>query len=383
MKKSTKIEKFNRAFKDIDYAQLISDLKKTELFTESDVAQALKMQKKGISVNVNYVFYSKVVQPLMEKLGDLVEIKKIGGTRFYTIMDRNRAIEVFKKSEKKAETPLPMVLPKPAIPDPIPVATSVEKTSEPEPEKKNESEAEGLTIEKIDRAFRLNPKNKYGFKKRFLGMIAVYGCMYRNNEPKTLSSIPKNVLMKYYSATSYRLDELVAEFNTAVRTLDYPYITKNSGVKRAHKYSVDVSPRKILKLLREIGSIYFNGDKEVEMFLDWGLNKIQDLGVKQKEEKPAPKVEKVKKEKSLKPESLSRNYFKEEGTKEVGGETVAWIITKMDFQEFEFRYKVKTPKTMMEDNAGSYLFEVSIPDSETLKRIQSELRKGEFCRVLQ
>jgi hypothetical protein len=298
-------------------------------------------------------------------------------------MDRNRAIEVFKKSEKKAETPLPMVLPKPAIPDPIPVATSVEKTSEPEPEKKNESEAEGLTIEKIDRAFRLNPKNKYGFKKRFLGMIAVYGCMYRNNEPKTLSSIPKNVLMKYYSATSYRLDELVAEFNTAVRTLDYPYITKNSGVKRAHKYSVDVSPRKILKLLREIGSIYFNGDKEVEMFLDWGLNKIQDLGVKQKEEKPAPKVEKVKKEKSLKPESLSRNYFKEEGTKEVGGETVAWIITKMDFQEFEFRYKVKTPKTMMEDNAGSYLFEVSIPDSETLKRIQSELRKGEFCRVLQ
>lgn len=378
MKKSTKHEKFNRAFKDIDYARLISDLKRTEMFTDTDVAQALKVQKKGITVNVNYVFYSNVVQPLVEKLGDLMSVKKIGGTRFYTIQDCQKAAEVFKKPAKKAEAPLPMFLPKPVTPDSIPGPTSEElKASELE---KQES---SLTKEKLDRAFRLSPKNMYGFKKRFLGMIVVYGCMYRNNEPKTLSSIPKNVLMKYYSATSYRLDELVAEFNTAVRTLDYPYITKNSGVKRAHKYSVDVSPRKILKLLREIGGIYFNGDKEVEMFLDWGLNKIQDLGVKQKEEKPAPKVEKVKKEKPLKPESLPRNYFKEEGTKEVGGETVAWIITKMDFQEFEFRYKVKTPKTMMEDNAGSYLFEVSIPDSETLKRIQSELRKGEFCRVLQ
>jgi hypothetical protein len=94
-------------------------------------------------------------------------------------------------------------------------------------------------------------------------------------------------------------------------------------------------------------------------------------------------VVKAKKEKPLKPESLPGTYFKEEGTKEVSEEKVAWIITKMDFREFEARYKVKTPKTMMEDNTGSYLFEVSIPNLETLERIQSELRKGEFCKVLQ
>lgn len=386
MKKSTKNEKFNRAFKDIDYERLISDLKRTEMFTDTDVAQALKVQKKGITVNVNYVFYSNVVQPLMEKLGELMSVKKIGGTRFYTIQNCRKAAEVFKKPAKKAEALLPMVLPKPAIPDPIPVATSVEltKTPEPEQEKKNESETEGLTIEKIERAFGLNPKNKYGFKKRFLSMMVVFGCMYRNNEPKTLSSIPKNVLMKYYSSTSYRLDELVAEFNTAMRTLDFPYITKNSGVKKSHRFFVDVSPRKILKLLKEIGSLYFKEDEEVKLFLNWSFKKVESLGIKQKEEKPAaPKVVKAEKEKPLEPESLPRIDYKEKWTKEAGEKKVAWIITKMDFREFEARYKVKTPKTLMEDNTGSYLFEVSIPNSETLERIQNELRKGEFCKVLQ
>jgi hypothetical protein len=382
MKKNEKYEKFNRAFKDIDYVRLINDLKRTEMFTDTDVAQALKSQKKGITINVNYVFYSNVVQPLMEKLGDLMSVKKIGGTRFYTI-DRKKALEVFEKpAEKKAEAPL-VVLPKPVAVDPIPKTAAEEPkalTSEP---KKQESSS--LTKEKLDRAFRLSPRNMYGFKKRLLGMIVVYGCMYRNNEPRTLSSIPRNILKGYYSASSYDLDKLVAEFNTAVRTLDYPYITKNSGIKRAHKYSVDVSPRKILKLLKEISTTYFEGDKEVETFLDWGLNKIQDLGVKQKEEKPAaPKVVKAEKEKPLEPESLPRTYFKEEETKEASEKkVVAWIITKMDFREFEARYKVKTPKTMMEDNTGSYLFEVSIPNLETLERIQSELRKGEFCKVLQ
>ena len=143
--------------------------------------------------------------------------------------------------------------------------------------------------------------------------------------------------------------------------------------------------RKILKLLREIGSTYFEGDKEVEMFLDWGLNKIQDLGVKQKEEKPAtPKVVKAEKEKPLEPESLPRIDYKEKWTKEAGEKKVAWIITKMDWQEFETRYRIKIKQPLMKDNTtGSYLFEVPIPNSETLERIQNELRKGEFCKVLQ
>jgi hypothetical protein len=283
MKKSKK-EKFNRAFEKIDYEKLISDLKRIEMFTDTDVAQSLKVQKKGVTINVNYVFYSYVVLPMVEKLGDLISVKKIGGTRFYTILDRQKALEVFKKPEKKAEAPLPM--PKPVAVDPIPeAATEGSKALTSELKKQEES---SLTKEKLDRAFRLSPKNRYGFKKRLLGMIVVYGCMYRDKEQKTLSSIPKNVLKNYYSAASYDLDKLVAEFNTAVRTLDYPYVTKNSGIKRAHKYSVDVSPRKILKLLREIGGTYFEGDKEVEMFLDWGLNKIQDLGVNRKKKISQP-----------------------------------------------------------------------------------------------
>ena len=226
----------------------------------------------------------------------------------------------------------------------------------------------------MDKAFILGPRNFYGFKKRLTGMISIFGCMYREKKQQIQSSSPKRVWSEYYSSSNgSAIEIIVAEFNTAVKALGLQFVIKKFGEKRTRRYQIDYSPRRVLKFLEKVGDIYFPGDKEVKLFLDWGRNKIEDLGVKQVEQpkeevEERPKVSSSRKARKIAPvvEETSQkndNIFK------------VWVVSSMDLSEFMERYNLEATELMHSDSRN--LFEANISSLEVLDRIKNELRQGE------
>lgn len=360
MKKKEKLEKVVKLFREIDYSRLIQDLYTVDGFTEATIINAIKAQIKGASIHQNGAFYREVVEPFTSKLKEagLMTIKKIGPTRYYTISDRKRAIELFK--EKKSErTSLPVL---PAIP--MPKQQEEQQLQQQEHEKKVEVEevvAESPTPS-ISEKIKLRGKND------LLGLIAIMGCMYREKTQKVSSSVPKKVLVGY-GINNPKLHRPIADFNTLVGKQELlPYIIKKYGERRALKYQIDVSPRKVLKFLRSIGDENFPEDEEIARFLDWGLGKIDDVGKKPAEikvvaEEEEPTKVKVEVPEAKRPKTVDKDKL--------------WVITKMSLSEFKERYNVEAVELMTTNNQT--LLEAEVEDKKTIDIIKSELRQGEKC----
>lgn len=376
--KKEKLEKVSKMFKNLDFSRLIQDLYTVDGFTEDVIVSAIKSQNKGASIHINGAFYREVIEPLTLKLKEagLLTVRKVGQTRFYTISDRQKAIELFKKPERKFSDNL-----QPLLPAPIPARLALPKPVETTEEvKKAEEELKPMSKENLNIAFMLTPKNTYGFKTRLLGMIVIFGCMYREKTQRISSSEPKKTLMAYLNSSGQHFDKIVAEFNTAARKLEMPFIIKKYGNRRAQKFQIDVSPRRALKFLKEVGEIYFSEDDEINNFLSWSLGKTQDLGTKPKDTTEEPKPKKVKNKEDKTSSTLPEPAVVKEKKPEVkteDTESKLWVITKMSLSEFKERYSVEAVELMTKDDQT--LIEAEVKSQETIDIIKSELRRGEKC----
>lgn len=371
--KNSKLEKVNKMYDNIDFSQLIKDLYTIEGFTQQTIGQAVKCQHKDISIHYNSVFYRKVEEPLIKRLkeANLIEVKPIGGTKFYTILDRQKAIELFKAPEKKRATEI-------TLPDRTftPAPTVVSKETEVKVKEPNSAEEDSLQFNKesLDKAFMLGPLRLYGFKKRLIGMISIFGCMYRTKQQQVKSSNPKQIWTKYYgSSKGSAIEGIIAEFNTAVRSLGLQFIIKKFGETKMRRYQIDFSPRKGLKFLEKVGDIYFPEDKEIKLFMDWGRNKIEDPGIRQVEQ-PKEEIEERPKVSSSK-EARKITPVVKETSQEHDNIFKVWVVSSMDLSEFMERYNLEATELMHSDSRN--LFEAKISSLEVLNRIKNELRQGE------
>jgi len=362
MKKKEKLEKVVKLFREIDYSRLIQDLYTVDGFTEATIINAIKAQIKGASIHQNGAFYREVVEPFTSKLKEagLMTIRKVGPTRYYTISDRKRAIELFK--EKKSErTSLPVL---PAIP--MPKQQEEQQPQQQEQEKKVEVE-EVVAESQIETPSISDKRKLKGYKNDLLGLISIMGCMYREKTQRVPSSVPKKILTEY-GINNPKLHKPIANFNTLVGKQNPSFIIKKYGERRTLKYQIDVSPRKILKFLRSIGDENFPGDEEIARFLDWGLGKIDDVGKKPAEIKVVAEEEEPTKVKVEIPEAKELKTVDKDKL---------WVITKMSLSEFKERYNVEAVELMTTNNQT--LLEAEVEDKKTIDIIKSELRQGEKC----
>lgn len=358
MKKETKNEKFNEIFSNVDYAQLVKDLNTVEGFTEENLKMALKLQKKGISVHVNAAFYKNLVTPFTKKLQDrgLLTIRKVAGTRFYTITDRQKAIELFRKAEKKpGQKPTDIIVAPVAQTQPRPVSiTPIGKVDlEAIGTKHHSPHIRTRSDEEIMKA--INPSGRLSKKYmqlEFENWLLIFGYLSRENKNEAYSKEIMKQSISYFGSR-VQLKQYRAYFNSFMDRLGEQFTIYSIGKTVNSKLGVKgIKPRYVLDFLVPFIKEHFTDDRIINL-ISWALGESNEL----------PKM--VKKEK------VKAVVIKKDDAPEL---KTMWIITKMDLSEFQERYHVES-SVELESEKGN-LIQFHTPE-ENIEKIRTELRKGE------
>lgn len=385
MKKSEKHLKFDAAYKGIDFGRLIEDLHSVEGFTDQALAEALKKQKK-ISVHVNGAFYRNLLEPFIGALRDksLIEIKKIGGTRFYTIFDRQAAINAFSKSKKEKtkgqslyEIPVP-ILPQPKVVGKIDLEAGKHGIgSFGGREEKPEVKTSGLPSKSESEKMVIKPTKK--MKTCFKVWMLIFGLMSKLNKNRVASREVTKLIISFFGKR-VQLKEPRGIFNTLSQKFGKEFRIQSSGKTVSNVLFLSGGdPEDAFGFVSRIAEENnFLKDNEFKKIVSWKEGKDVDQ-VHEEICETTPKQEEICETSTEKKEEVP---LKEEQTTLTNKLTTFWVITKMDLREFSNRYGLLADEIMKSDD--KWLLEAIIDpndsDKNVLERIISELREGE--RVL-
>ena len=386
MKKSVKHEKFDAAYKGIDFGKLIEDLHSVEGFTDQALAEALKKQKK-ISVHVNGAFYRNLLEPFIGALRNknLVDVKKIGGTRFYTIFDRQAAINAFSNSKKeKTKGQSPYEIPVPVLPQPKVVGRiDLEKAEKhgiigsfggrkEKPEVKTSGLPSKSESEKMVMVIKPTKKNKTCFKVWML----IFGLMSKLNKNRVASREVTKLIISFFGKR-VQLKEPRGIFNTISQKFGEEFRIQSSGKTVSNVLFLSGGdPEAAFDFVSRLAEENnFLKDNEFEKIVSWKKGKDVDQ-VHEEIGETTPEQKEICETSTEKKEEVS---LKEEQTTLTDKLSTFWVITKMDFREFSNRYGILSDEIMKSDD--KWLLEAIIdPDDsgkKVLDRIISELREGE------
>lgn len=389
MKKSVKHEKFDAAYKGIDFGRLIEDLHSVEGFTDQALAEALKKQKK-ISVHVNGAFYRNLLEPFIGALRNknLVEVKKIGGTRFYTIFDRQAAINAFSKSKKeKTKGQSPYEIPVPILQQPKVVGKidleRAEKHGIGSFVEKPEVKTLGLPSKSKSEKMVIKPTKKN--KTLIRVWMLIFGLMSKLNKNRVASREVTKLIISFFGKR-VQLKEPRGIFNTLSQKFGEEFRIQSSGKTVSNVLFLSGGdPEAAFDFVSRLAEENnFLKDNEFKKIVSWKEGKDVDQvheeiceTTPEREEicETTPEQEEIC-ETSTKKEEVP---LKEEQTTLTNKLSTFWVITKMDLREFSNRYGLLADEIMKSDD--KWLLEAIIDpndsDKNVLDRIISELREGE------